>query len=102
MSVRDVEAFFSKGEGNKSLRSQLKALGERHKEETQQAVEQLISVAQSAGFVFTSSDSLEARKRASEHRARSKQTDIKQVLADPCIASAGPCNWSSCHGWGID
>lgn len=76
MQIKNVKDFFGKVEGDKALQRKLKVVAENSN--TQEAVADLVKIAEEAGFKFTPADYVEARKQAAEELS---EAELKVVTA---------------------
>jgi len=83
MPLKDVQLFFKLVETDKALQAKVKALAQKHKEQVEPGVAELVKLAAAAGFHFTAAELTEARKQttASEPELGGQASEEKKECA---------------------
>ena len=88
MSVKKVKAFFEKVEGDKALQAKLKTLGKKPNETMEAAMSELIEIARTEGFEFTSQDFAEARNEHPTIQLADSVSVTKDSVPPPACTEA--------------
>jgi predicted ribosomally synthesized peptide with nif11-like leader len=83
MSYATVKGFFAKVEGDKELRAKMKALAARENSSRDEAIAEVVKMADAAGFKFSVQDFVEAS------RQEATASDVPAINKDdfPCEAT---------------